>query len=161
MNTSNRSFLQHLLKQQSSEPTKVAIEVVEEVKVKTDKECDPGLEAMKIAFEARATTHYWHLQTTSQATHDVLGKFYTSLVEEIDEFLEGFIGAYGRFRGNVELEIKSLPGEEAPILYMEELYTKFMKIYENSKVQIRPHLAHSIREILELIGKTAYQLTQS
>ena len=153
---SNRSFFDKI---GAVDPTESVKKEKDIEKNKSKQDQDPGLLVMQLAFEARANTHYWHLQTTSQATHEVLKKFYEGIIDEVDEFLESYIGAYGRFRGNVNLEVQSLPGEEAPALYMEEMYTKFHAAMKHPKVESRPDLVHAVEEILELIAKISYQLT--
>ena len=57
-------------------------------------ECPCG-DAMAFALQLTAQLKLWHWQAKEHTVHEILGKMYDELDEELDKFVELVIGAYG------------------------------------------------------------------
>ena len=57
-------------------------------------ECPSG-DAMAFALQLTAQLKLWHWQAKEHTVHEILGKMYDELDEELDEFVELVVGAYG------------------------------------------------------------------
>lgn len=101
-------------------------------------------------FQSRDTTHLAHLSTRSYAEHKALNKYYDSLLDFIDSFVEAYQGLYGI----VKLEIPSST-DQNPIKHLEELH-KF--IDDNKKTFTDSALLNQIDEVKTLIQSTLYKL---
>jgi hypothetical protein len=101
-------------------------------------------------FQSRDTTHLAHLSTKNYAQHKALNKYYDSLLDFIDSFVEAYQGLYGI----VKLEIPASSNEN-PIKHLEELH-KF--IDENKKIFTDSALLNQIDEVKTLIQSTLYKL---
>ena len=57
-------------------------------------ECPSG-DAMAFALQLTAQLKLWHWQAKEHTVHEILGKMYDELDEELDKFVELVVGAYG------------------------------------------------------------------
>lgn len=57
-------------------------------------ECPSG-DAMAFALKLTAQLKLWHWQAKEHTVHEILGKMYDELDEELDKFVELVVGAYG------------------------------------------------------------------
>lgn len=101
-------------------------------------------------FQSRDITHLAHLSVKNYAQHKALNKYYDSLLDFIDSFVEAYQGLYGI----VKLEIPSST-DQNPIKHLEELH-KF--IDDNKKTFTDSALLNQIDEVKTLIQSTLYKL---
>lgn len=102
-----------------------------------------------------------HWQTTSYSEHNSLGSLYDSLSTNIDEFVEVFMGKYGRIISgnsfNLTLENYKNLGPMSLMSDMENyLISELPTMLDNSK---DTDLLNIRDEILAAVNKTKYLLT--
>jgi len=121
-------------------------------------------------FAARTAAHYAHLATTSYAQHMTLGAFYDDIAAAADEFVESYMGVYGK------VDVTDFPpirlSNAAQITQLSDLRTW---IAENREECCEAHddkdadgaesndvdnteLANLIDNILAVIDKALYKL---
>jgi len=104
-------------------------------------------------FEARDVAHIEHLRVKgagAYAAHKALNKFYDSLLDLADGFVESYQGKYGI----VNIEIKSVK----PLEFMEYI-EEFAKYVESSRdVFKEDYLKNQIDELASLTYSTIYKL---
>lgn len=111
-----------------------------------------------ILFHARQQAHFWHLDTKAYSEHIALEKFYTELLELIDELLEEYMGKGNRidFKG-VRMTFHAYDREK-----MIEYFKKLSRYVNKAKKSVKPgdgNLANIMDEILGLISKSLYLFT--
>jgi DNA-binding ferritin-like protein len=104
-------------------------------------------------FEARDVAHIEHLRVKgpgSFAAHKALNKFYDSLLDLVDGFVESYQGKYGI----VNIEVKSVK----PLDFMEYI-EEFAKYVEASREVFKEdYLKNQIDELSSLTYSTIYKL---
>lgn len=104
----------------------------------------------------------FHWQTTSYSEHASLGELYDSLSESIDEFVEVFMGKYGRIfaQNNFSLTLQNY-NDVSPLTILTEmsnfLSNDIPKQLPNS--ENNSDLLNIRDEILASVNKTLYLLT--
>lgn len=112
-----------------------------------------------LTFQNQVKIQHW--QTTSYSEHKSLGDLYDSLSDNIDEFIETFMGKYGRIMAqnsfNLTLEnYKNL----APLALMAEIETYLVTELPTMLDPVKDTDLLNIRdEILGSVNKTKYLLT--
>jgi DNA-binding ferritin-like protein len=104
-------------------------------------------------FEARDVAHLEHLRVKgpgSFAAHKALNKFYDSLLDLIDGFVESYQGKYGI----VNIEIKSVK----PLDFMEYIQELAKYIESSRDVFKEDYLKNQIDELTSLTYSTIYKL---
>lgn len=102
-------------------------------------------------MEARHVVHVMHLKSKSYSEHKALGKFYESLQEFLDDFVETHQGQYG-LMGELPVSADSF-GDS--LSYLEDCVRLF-KVGRDSLKD--PHLQNIIDEVMALTYKTIYKL---
>lgn len=106
---------------------------------------------------AYTQTKYWHQQTDSYAEHMALGAFYEGLSPLADNFMETYMGIYGKENATEPFGMKFKPYSEGCCnSYMESFHKKVMKCSEEIKESC---LKNILDEITALTAKTNYLLT--
>jgi len=102
-----------------------------------------------------------HWQTESYAEHQALGGTYDALTGLIDEFVEVFMGKYGRVvnKGGFSLDVKNL--KEMPSDQLADNYIKFLVEELPSKLDPKKDtdLLNIRDEMLSSLNKLKYLLT--
>jgi len=102
-----------------------------------------------------------HWQTESYAEHQALGITYDTLTDLIDEFIEVFMGKYGRVvnKSGFSLDIKNI--KEMPSDRLADTYIKFLIEELPSKLDVKKDtdLLNIRDEILSSLNKLKYLLT--
>jgi hypothetical protein len=111
-----------------------------------------------LMFWTRDQTHYWHLQTRSEATHKTLNAYYDQIVDDLDRLSEVIMGKYGRPSGTIKMRhIEDLVENSQILDHLCLVYDEIGKFYGefNECESVKNILA----EIQECINKTKYLLT--
>lgn len=139
------------------EPVYLTKEQSESSQPKEESEDSINVNAVQIFFESRDLTHYWHLQTTSYATHTALGAYYNSIVGLSDTFIEVLQGISGnRATGKISIQLVDFT-EEKCNNHFKKLKEDIDTLY--TQVQDFSELLNILDEIKALINKTIYLLT--
>ena len=104
-------------------------------------------------FEARDVAHLEHLRVKgpgAYAAHKALNKFYDSLLDLIDGFVESYQGKYGI----VNIEVKSVK----PLEFMEYIQELAKYIEASRDVFKEDYLKNQIDELTKLTYSTIYKL---
>lgn len=114
-----------------------------------------GMGILQVLFHARTQTHFWHLQTQSYAEHKALGDFYEALLPLADEFMEVYIGIYGRENGDFAFKFQK---------YSQGIAAQYLKYFSAKIHSIGDGLEHGCLknltdEIAALSNKTLYLLS--
>lgn len=106
-------------------------------------------------FNSREQAHILHLQTNSYSVHKALGKYYQSIVDLVDKYVETYQGKYGIIKGYSPVS-KFLEGNNMAISYFKDLEKKIsgMKV----KLPKDLDLENAYADILQLIHSTNYLL---
>lgn len=108
-------------------------------------------------FEIRDQIHYWHLQTTSYAEHKALNKYYDSILDLTDSFIESSQGKYGRISGGATINLTDYqPGISTTYLKSVKEFICFTRESLDPK---DTDLQNILDEMLSLTNKTLYLLT--
>lgn len=96
----------------------------------------------------------FHWQTTSFAQHEAFGKFYDSLSDLTDEFVEAFQGRYERIMFNDTIALKNLDEVDvnAALDRVVEILTNELELSDTDLLNIRD-------EMLSAVNKLKYLLT--
>lgn len=80
------------------------------------------LELIKLVFSTRNAAHleHWNVKTGSGFHHEVLGEFYTDLVEQVDVLVEAYQALYGK------IGYPEIPNREGDILQILREDLEFM-----------------------------------
>lgn len=136
-------------------------------KVSTPKECtsadnDFGNLILKFLW-IRDQAHLFHWQTKFNAEHVNLGDFYEDYLEELDELAESIFGKRGSTftigKGIINFVDYSKENLKMYLDRIASVFTKdFPQYFPESKENVG--LYHKIGDILELISKLKYLLSQ-
>lgn len=99
------------------------------------------------------TARIVHWNTTSYAEHKAIGKFYTSLEDLMDNYVEAYMGIYGRFGAFETKQVEMTGGKELVDYVAESLLTIRIELPNDSQLQ------NILDEIAAATDKTAYLLT--
>lgn len=101
-------------------------------------------------FQSRDIAHLAHLKTKNYAAHRALNKYYDTLLDRLDSFVESYQGLYGI----INLTIPASTAEE-PVKHLETLHSY---IETNKKIFTDSALLNQIDEFKTLIQTTLYKL---
>lgn len=104
-------------------------------------------------FEARDVAHLEHLRVKgpgAYAAHKALNKFYDSLLDLIDGFVESYQGKYGI----VNIEVKSVK----PLEFMEYIQELAKYIEASREIFKEDYLKNQVDELASLTYSTIYKL---
>lgn len=120
---------------------------------------DLGIKMEMMLKHAYGQMQKWHWQTSSDREHRATKFFYEALTEKMDEFLECFMGQYGRlFAGNYTLKLKD-HYQGCSIRYLQDMRKKIDLI--KPQFNDAGDLQNIIDEIRALINRTIYLLTMN
>ena len=103
-------------------------------------------------LHSATNTHFFHWSTDSFSKHMALGAYYDGIVDLVDQFVEAYMGKYGKITKfpNVYHQPKE------PISYIESLI-RFVGEARQDLPQ-DSELQNLIDEIADLLNSTAYKL---
>ena len=104
-------------------------------------------------FEARDIAHLEHLRVKgpgAYAAHKALNKFYDSLLDLVDGFVESYQGKYGI----VNIEVKSVK----PLEFMEYIQELAKYIEASRDIFKEDYLKNQVDELASLTYSTIYKL---
>jgi len=103
-------------------------------------------------LHSATNTHFFHWSTDSYSKHKALSKFYDEVVDLTDQFVESYMGKYGK--------ITSFPSvyhqPKDPVKYLQSLMA-FVKDARQDLPQ-DSELQNLVDEIADLINTTTYKL---
>ena len=110
-----------------------------------------------IRFQQQVRIFHW--QTNSYAQHKAFGKTYEELDDSIDNFVETYMGRFGKPKTNItyKLELKSLDDKVTVENYLND-FTKYLKSMSD-EIPDETDLLNIRDEILGTINKLRYLLT--
>lgn len=106
-------------------------------------------------FNSREQAHILHLQTNSYSVHKALGKYYESIVDLVDKYVETYQGKYGIIKGYSPAS-KFLEGNNMAISYFKDLEKKISGMKDKLPKDL--DLENAYADILQLIHSTNYLL---
>lgn len=106
-------------------------------------------------FNSREQAHILHLQTNSYSAHKALGKYYESIVDLVDKYVETYQGKYGIIKGYSPVS-KFLEGNNMAISYFKDLEKKISGMKDKLPKDL--DLENAYADILQLIHSTNYLL---
>lgn len=102
-------------------------------------------------FESKTTTHLYHLKTKSYSVHKALQKFYETIEDFTDSFVETYQGQYGL------LKIDSISSGDVDDI--EKYLEDSVKIFTIGRDSIKDsHLKNIMDEIITLTYQTIYKI---
>lgn len=102
-------------------------------------------------FESKITTHLYHLKTKSYSVHKALQKFYETIEEFTDSFVETYQGQYGLLK----IDTISCGDVDDIEKYLEDS----VKIFTIGRDSIKDsHLKNIMDEIITLTYQTIYKI---
>jgi hypothetical protein len=115
---------------------------------------------ISVLFTLQHTVKVYHWQTTSYARHKATCDLLGGLDPLIDEFVEVYMGRYGRpvFKGGFQITIEELTDETADssinnwIVFLKKELPKYVKASDTDLLNIRD-------EMLGILNKTLYLFT--
>ena len=114
-------------------------------------------ELLKYFFSVRTQIHLWHFQTEFYSEHNGLREFYPKWLNLADDFVETYIGKYGRPVGGMQFNI--IPyAEGASLKYMRGV-ADFMLSREVRSIAADSDLQNILDEMSALAKHTSYMLT--
>jgi hypothetical protein len=107
---------------------------------------------ISMLFKAKEDAHISHIEqrSKSDAIHNALGEFYTTLDELIDTLAEAVMGVHGPLTLSF-----SATAIADPLSYMQSLYTQVLK---ERDMYVEGWIQNEIDEIAKLIAHTMYKL---
>jgi hypothetical protein len=102
-------------------------------------------------FEARQVAHNFHLKTKSYSQHKALEKFYSELLNHVDDFVETYQGQHGLIE-NIEIKVS----KKGDVVFFLEEFCNITKTFRNNLKE--NHLQNILDEIVSLTYKTIYKL---
>ena len=113
---------------------------------------------LKVLFESRDMTHYWHLQTTSYAEHKALMEYYEGILDLTDSFVETYQGINkNRVKGKIIITLNDYPEDKNLLIHFDSVTNFIQKVYP--EFENNTDLSNILDEILELTNKTKYLLS--
>jgi DNA-binding ferritin-like protein len=109
-------------------------------------------------LEANVKLRMLHWNTTSFSAHSALGKAYESLNEQIDDFIETYIGARGRGLLSTVSSL-NVSASEDPSAVLDSLESLLRNDIQNDLGETETALLNMRDEMLGLVQKTKYLLT--
>ena len=135
--------------------------VEEKEEVRADYGVDPSVIAhlIGLVFWSRDQTHYWHLQTDSEAIHTTLGGYYDGLLGLGDSLAEVLIGKLMARPTNKIVMQALLPLAEGSMIqdHLDTVNMQVAKYY--SKFDDCESVKNILAEMQALILKTKFLLT--
>jgi hypothetical protein len=101
---------------------------------------------------------YLHFQTKSHARHKALGKLYDSLSDLVDEFIEVYMGKYGRVKTHGTIHLANL-GEVSIDHFMDEVVDILCSFTKAFPSPDDSDLLNIRDEMLGKVNRTKYLLT--
>lgn len=119
-----------------------------------------GESVIKFFFHISNSVKLYHWQTKSFARHKATCDLFAQLTALIDDFVEVYMGRYGRpdFNGSFKLNIKELTEENAHeyitecVDFLQRVLPKYLKENDTELMNIRD-------EMLSNLNKTLYLFT--
>ncbi len=105
-------------------------------------------------FHSREQAHILHLQTDSYAQHKALNKYYESIVDLADKYVETYQGKYGIVKGYTASNF--VEGPKATIPYFKDLEKKISGMKDQLPKDL--DLENNYADVLDLIHSTNYLL---
>lgn len=112
----------------------------------------------------RDQAHIFHWQTRDNAKHVILGEFYDSYLEELDELIEGIFGVTGT---TFKLTSGTLNLMDYSPENLQTFIEKASKVFNVEATEICPEikqnlgLSHTLGDVVETINKLKYLLAQN
>jgi hypothetical protein len=117
-----------------------------------------SIDLLKVLFWTRDQTHLWHLQTTSEATHKTLNRYYDNILDLTDRLIETMMGKYGRPTGGLQIDkIEGLDKQSQIMDHLCWVYEELSKYYMT--FNDCESLKNIIAECQEEINVVKYLLT--
>lgn len=137
------------MSEEENENTSTFFTEKKETSTEEKKEC----KLASVLFKARTDTHITHLlqKDKTLATHLALGSFYETLNDQMDTFIESYMGLYPL----QEIEVPACGVILNPVKYLTEL---FDIITEEREKFTEGYLLNQIDSLHELIAHTLYKL---
>lgn len=113
---------------------------------------DEAAEFIAALLHSSTVAHFMHLSTDSFSAHKALGRYYTRIVDLVDNFAEAYQGRYSK--------IKKYPDEyhsgTDPVKYLKSI----QKFVDESRQDLPQdsEIQNIIDEISQLISSTLYKL---
>lgn len=101
---------------------------------------------------------YLHFQTKSYARHVALGNLYDALSDLVDEFVETYMGKYGRVKTQGKIHLANL-GEVSIDKFMDEIVDIFVSFTDAFPDPADSDLLNIRDEMLGKTNRTKYLLT--
>lgn len=117
----------------------------------------PIQELLNELFEAQLQSKLFHWQTSSFAEHKALGEFYDGISDLVDEFVESYMGCYGRPMVDLEIEAKQYT-MEAPMEFLKS-FKEYLMGGARMVVLGNSALNNILDEMQSLTEKTLYLLS--
>lgn len=107
---------------------------------------------VSVLLHSGTIAHLQHLQTESFAKHKALGKYYPTIIDLVDNFVESYQGRYG--------VIKKYPNEYHPEKEPTEYFQGLQEFVDESREFLPKdtELQNIVDEIATLINSTLYKL---
>ncbi len=116
-----------------------------------------GSNVIAFLFELQLCIKMFHWQTTSYAAHKETGLMFDNLIAATDEYVEQYMGTYGRPRVPPNTAIRVRNMDKASLVEFLRDGMAFM----NRRVPKDPHLLNLRDEITGMMAKALYLLTLS
>ena len=115
---------------------------------------EPINQLISTLFASRTQAHIFHLQTRSYAQHKALQKYYDSIIDTVDGFIESYQGKYGIIRGYSSPAV--FREDDNVVKYFEGL-VKFVEL-NRERLPQDSYLQNQIDNAVQLIETTIYKL---
>jgi hypothetical protein len=117
-------------------------------------DADPVMGLVMCLLHSVTNAHILHFSTPSRSDHTALEKFYSSIGDHVDDFVEAFQGKYGlltAYRAEYELPA-------APVEYLTYLKDEVATLRRTDGFPQDSELQNIVDEVAQLINSTLYQL---
>jgi phage terminase small subunit len=138
-----------------------SVQQVEEVKTEVKAENDGKGELIQTSMlQMQKQYQIFHWQTTSFSQHKSFGKIYESLDENIDTFIETYMGKYGRVIAASKFNLEMLNYSDLNFISATDSYIEFLINLTNMLDPSRDtDLLNTRDEILGSLNRLKYLLT--
>lgn len=113
---------------------------------------DDAAEFIAALLHSSTVAHFMHLSTDSFSAHKALGRYYTNIIDLVDNFAEAYQGRYNK--------IKNYPDEfhsgTDPVKYLKSMQQFVDEAREDLPQE--SEIQNIIDEISQLIDSTLYRL---